>query len=228
MNLSSPSPDISMTQSLVSQVFERLMGDSALTFDLYQGTVHSLSGVRIIYLSTDIIQGIHSALHFEAGDSWRLILKTAGYVWGKRVAQSLDRELSAIAGKKLEKLTVDEYVALLENYFSMNGWGKMTITLDDAQSHGIIVARLEHSIFGAALSSVPGNVDEMIAGMLRGMFENISGQELDCIEMPHPPDGMKDVAAFIVTAPKRIQGLSNLVDQKATFNEFLDELRAGK
>jgi len=103
-------------------------------------------------------------------------------------------------------LTVDEYVALLENYFSMHGWGKMTITLDDAQSHGIVVARLEHSIFGAALSSVPGNVDEMIAGMLRGMFENISGQELDCIETPHPPDGAKDMAAFIITAPKRIQG----------------------
>ncbi len=218
-------PSATMTQSLVNQVFQRLFGDEGYHFDLIGGTIENQAGTRIIYISTDIIRGIYEALYTEAGDAWKVVLKSCGYLWGKRVATSLDKELQALINQRLDNLTVKEYIDLIEYYFAMHGWGKVAIHLEDAQAYGIVRATLTHSLFVNALNQLDDHVDAMIAGMLKGLFESISGQALDCIEVTCARRHAAPCCEFLISAPARITSITSLIDEEVTFDDILEQLR---
>ena len=168
---------------LTPDVFDQLFGDKAYTHRLRHGTIISSSDKRIVYLPSDLLRGIYNALEKETGDAWGEVLKSCGFVWGKRVARSLKKELWEVARLDLDRLPVSDFVTLLERYFAHHGWGVMRISLADAAAHGVIQARLSNSLFAEVLSELDEPVDYLVAGMLRSMFEMISGRTLDCLEV---------------------------------------------
>ncbi len=214
-----------LTQSLIDDLFEQLFGLRQDQFDLHEGVITNPSDIRVIYLSADIIRGIYDALHYEAGESWGIILKSCGHLWGQRIAKLLEREVQLKAQRRLEAFTVAEYVALVENYFSHHGWGKLTIHLDDAADYGIVRATLTHSFFAATLTQVEGPVDFMIAGMLQGLFERLSGCELDCLELTSPRQNAAPASEFLITAPQRLASLETLIGEGVPFEVLLNQLR---
>ncbi len=218
--------DASMTQTLVTQVYNQLFGDIGQQFDLYEGTIFSRANTRIVYLSADIIKGIHEALSYEAGDAWRIILKNCGVRWGERIAGTFDKELRSIANRRLEALTVTEYVELLESYFALHGWGRLTVDLAYAEQHGIIRCTLAHSIFSVVLADVPGAVNCLIEGMLEGIFSAISKHELRCLEIigsaiVTPPEN-----SFLITGSDRLDALSDQIDGGLPAHDVLGLLSA--
>lgn len=205
-------------------VLTRMFGEEYYRFDLVAGEIFNPADVRIIYLSADIIRGIHEALSFEAGDAWKVILKTCGHLWSRRVAKSLAHEYRSIAEQDWDTLNVGQYVELLEAYFSRHGWGKVQIILDDAPEYGIVRVSLNHSLFATALNGVEGPVDFMITGMLQGIFEEISGQTLEAVEVKVPGESAQR-SEFLISAPDRINSIESLTEEGAPLDDILERLR---
>ncbi|MBH1971944.1 hypothetical protein FK216_11160 [Moraxellaceae bacterium AER2_44_116] len=223
--MNTQSHDASMTQTLVNQIYNQLFSDAGQHFDLYEGTIFSPANARIVYLSADIIKGIYDALSYEAGDAWRVILKNCGIRWGKRIANTFDKELRVIVNRRLETLTVNEYVQLLESYFSMHGWGRLTINLGDAERYGLITCLLENSIFSTVLSQVEGAVNSLIEGMLQGVFSGISNHDLGCLEVVSAAKKTPMENLFMITANERLSVFEDEVTSGMTLDELLLQLK---
>jgi len=153
-----------------------------------------------------------------------LILKNCGLVWGKRVALSLEKEVLALGSVALGELGVDSYIALLECYFANHGWGKMRFSLADAENHGIIRATLVNSMFAQTLAEVLKPVDYMVAGMLQSLFAEISGQDLQCVQIAFNSSG-KTASEFVISGAARVIELTKLDLQELTPDEVLARLR---
>ncbi|PTQ86570.1 hypothetical protein [Agitococcus lubricus] len=215
----------SMTQTLVNQIYDQLFGDASQNFDLYEGTIFSPANHRIVYLSADIIRGIYEALNYEAGEAWRVILKNCGLRWGKRIATSFDKELRTIANRRLDTLTVNEYLNLLESYFSMHGWGKLSINLGEAERYGIVSCLLTHSIFSSVLHNVEGTVNCLIEGMLQGIFSGISNHELMCLEIISAAQIEPAENYFILTANERLSPLEDDINNGLSVEDVMYRLK---
>ena len=204
---------------------ERFFSHDANRYDLLAGTAYNAAGSRVIYLSADVVKGIHLALLNETGPAWRLILKNCGILWGRRVAQHLERELSLMFNASPSDLPVAEYLRLVEGYFCAHGWGLLKLDLSRAESHGVITASLENSLFSEVLDEETGRVDFLVAGILRSLFAHISGQELDCQEIASTRAGASH-GLFVITAAKRLDSLEERIEKGEPADQVLAALCA--
>jgi hypothetical protein len=212
-------------QQTTALILQKIFGEVTQTFDLNEGTALSSTNVRVIYLSSDIIHAIYDVLQYEAGEAWSLILKNCGNIWGKRVIASLENELQMTVSQKLGLLSVDSYITLLEGYFANHGWGRMRFYLDDASNNGIIRASLSNSLFASTLKHLNTPVDYMIAGMLQSIFSDISGHNLNCIQVSHSYSG-GNTSEFVISGAARIARLEQLKIHDLKPNDVLEHLRA--
>lgn len=213
-------------QKLEDKVFEKLLGESGYFYDLKGGTVVNYNGTRMIYLSSDIIRGIYEALYIEAGDAWKLILSNCGYRWGKQLYDGFNKELQIMSQTTLENLTVSEFVDFIENYFNQHGWGKIKIHLDDASTYGIIRVSMTYSLFADTLNHLRDRVDFMIAGMLKGLFEKVSGQTVDCLEIKCSARGGAPGCEFVISGQNRLRLLEPLIENDdPSLEKLLAQLR---
>lgn len=211
--------------ALEQHVLERLFGDQVYQYDLVGGTVKTPGNMRMIYLSSDIVRGIYEALSYEAGEAWKIILQSCGYLWGKNVFSSLGKDLKLVAHQDIGGLSVNAYLHLLEAFFANHGWGQVRFHLDDAPQYGIVRVSLRHSLFVEALNQVDDRVDAMIAGMLHGFFERISGNnELGCVEAQCARHG-REQCEFLITAASRLERIEADIEEKADLQSLLAQLR---
>ena len=215
------------TQPRLSEgLIEMLFGNEHCVYDLVGGKVAGITD-RVIYLTSDLIKGIYDSLVYEAGEAWSLIFKNCGYIWGKREIERLNKEITVRMRKELGELSVGEYIDLVENYFSRQGWGVIKIKLDDAESNGIVRVTFENSFFDTNLTETTSQVNFMIAGILRAFFEHISQTELDCIEVSWDRSGDKPVSELLISGSQRINKLSEkITDAPMKIEEALRLLRA--
>lgn len=216
-----------MTESIARvapEAIEKLFSDASYRYDLTEGTVAGLTE-RIIYLTEDLVIGIHAALSHEAGEAWGVILKSCGHMWGWRLALVLEKKTRLKLNRDLGQLAVDDYLALLEAYFGQHGWGQLKLHLDDAATHGIVRASLRYSLFAVSLREQHKPVDFLVAGMLRALFERISNSTLDCVQVacPRAADG---AAEFLISAPERIAAIADAAPDSQTVDDALSKLRA--
>jgi predicted hydrocarbon binding protein len=202
---------------------ERFFSHDSNRYDLAAGTAHNAAGSRVIYLSTDVVKGIHQALVDEAGPAWRLILKNCGTLWGRRVARHLDHELGLMFNTTPADLPVAEYLKLVEGYFSAHGWGLLALDLSKAESHGVITATLENSLFSEVLDQETSRVDFLIAGVLRTLFTHIAGQDLDCQEIASTRGGAPR-GLFAITAAARLDALESRIEKGEPAHTLLASL----
>lgn len=205
---------------------ERFFSPEGSRHDLLAGTVRNPAGGRIIFLSADVVRGIHQALVNETGPAWTLILKNCGVLWGRRVASHLERELRLLFNSAPGELPVGDFVRLVEGYFSAHGWGNLKLDLSEAGSSGLVLATLEHSLFADTLQDQTCRVDYLVAGMLRSLFVEISGQELDCQELQSVRTGSAH-GLFVITAASRLDALESRIERGDSGAAILDALRLG-
>lgn len=211
---------------IVAQLdLDRFFSHEANRYDLTAGTAYNAAGTRVIYLSADVVKGIHQALVNETGGAWKLILKNCGVLWGRRVAQHLERELGLMFNANPADLPVAEYLKLVEQYFSAHGWGLLKLDLAKAESHGLITATLENSLFSEVLDEENSRVDFLVAGVLRSLFVHISGQELDCQEIASTRAGAPH-GLFVITALKRLEAVEERIERGEPADALLATLCA--
>ena len=202
---------------------ERFFSQDSNRYDLSAGTAYNAAGSRVIYLSTDVVKGIHQALVEETGPAWRLILKNCGTLWGRRVAKHLDHELGLIFNVNPAELPVAEYLKLVEGYFSTHGWGLMKLDLSKAESHGVITATLENSLFSEVLDQETSRVDYLVAGVLRSLITHIAGHDLDCHEIASTRSGSPH-GFFAITAASRLEALESRIEKGESADTLLASL----
>jgi predicted hydrocarbon binding protein len=197
-------------QILSDLQLDRFFDEAGFSYDLTAGTVKNPLHTRIVYVSSDLMRGIYQALHEETAEAWKIIFKNCGRTWGKRVAQKLDRDLAQVGKGSQADLPLEAYVAFIEQYFRAHGWGVLQLDLADAATHGLVTARLTRSYFVEVLNDVDDHVDPLLAGILAGFFEHISGADLSCIEIACARRGAPH-CAFAVTAPARLDAIDSMI-----------------
>lgn len=201
---------------------ESLFGILGQRYDLRAGTVRTPLDEREIYLSTDLIAGVHDALAFEAGEAWGLILQNCGRTWGDRLMGKLWGQLQHQAGVRPEDLQVDDFVAWVEGWFRHCGWGVLTLDLTEASRHGVVFARLEHSLYREAIPEPGARCDFLVAGLLGRWFSRIAGHDLEALELG-PENG---AAVFAITAGDRLIDLEEAVEDGASVGDLRERLLA--
>jgi uncharacterized protein len=218
---------MSVQEALAELDLEALFDDAQrLRWDLRAGTIRGRTDDRSLFLSADIIRGIHQALQHEAGEAWGIILYACGKRWGARLWKQLDAELQTAQGTRPVDLDVDGFVAWIERYFAVHGWGRLELHLDDAVSHGIVRATLHNSLFSAVLEDLDEPVDHLVAGLLAAVFSAVADRDLGCIETASANKGAP-AGVFLVSAAERIEALEEAVEEGRDAEAILEQLRAG-
>ena len=188
---------------------DSFFAEDRLVYDLEAGTVKNPGAERLIYVSSDLMRGIHQALLEETADAWKIIFCNCGRTWGKRVARHLDTSLERAGRGTQSALPLEGYIAFIETYFARHGWGVLKLDLSDAPL-GLIVARLTSSYFVAVLSDTDDLVDPLLAGILQGFLEHVSGAELAAAEIACARKGAPE-CVFVVTARSRLDAIEPLI-----------------
>lgn len=207
-----------LTALNLDQFFE----EDGLSYDLTAGTVKNGAARRIIYVSSDLMRGIYQALHEETADAWKIIFQNCGRTWGKRVAATIDKELISGGRSSQADLPLQGYVKFIEAYFYQHGWGSLNIDLSNAANHGLVSATLKNSYFVEVLHDVDDFVDSLLAGILQGFLEHVSGAQLGCTEIGCARRGAPE-CTFVVTDQTRldaIDGRVGSIDAEQIINEL--------
>ncbi|GAB5561963.1 MAG: hypothetical protein SynsKO_36100 [Synoicihabitans sp.] len=209
-----------LTALNLDQFFE----ESGFSYDLTAGTVNNGASRRIIYVSSDLMRGIYQALHEETADAWKIIFQNCGRTWGKRVAETIDKELVGSGRTAQAELPLDGYTRFIEAYFYQHGWGALKMDLSHAANHGLVVATLENSYFVEVLNDVDDQVDSLLAGILQGFLEHISGAQLGCTEIGCARRGEAH-CTFAITDQGRLDAIDSKVGSTAP-EQIINELKA--
>ncbi len=167
------------------------------------GTFADPAGNRIAFASAQLLRSLRLVLDGERPGLWRTVQKAAGYACGGKIARDLDARLAAEQQPALAALPLEACLGFLEHHFSGHGWGLLTVDLAHAAEHGLVVARLRYSCFAEADPEGSDFADPVVAGMLQGFFEHISGQTLGCEEIACARRGSAQ-CEFAITAPERL------------------------
>jgi predicted hydrocarbon binding protein len=201
------------TDILASLGLERMVDDEGFSRDA-QGVITDPAGMRIVYAEAEFLRSLHHVIDRERGGAWRTVMKTTGRDCGKKIGVSLDAKLAGLSKPALAALPLEACLVFLERYFAVHGWGKLKLDLTDAAEHGLVVARLQHGYAAASLSNVTDFTDPMVAGMLEGFFEHISGQALAGEEIGCARRGAAH-CTFVITAAERLAPVMPLLGRES-------------
>lgn len=167
------------------------------------GTRTDWTSARVLFAPPEAMRGLYFVLEQEKAGAWGQVMKAGGYVGGHAFANNLDTRLSDLGKPALAALPLEACLVFVERHFSANGWGRLKLDLTDAAEHGLVIARVEHSYFAEVLPPAATFVDPLLAGILQGFFEYISGQKLGCEEIGCVRRGAPH-CTFVITAPERL------------------------
>jgi hypothetical protein len=209
---------------LSSLGLEQLIAAGGFTRDETGGVMANPAGARVVCVGPELLRSLHLVLDHERTGAWTAVLKTAGFASGKKIAANLDAELAGLGKPALAALPIEGCLVFIEHYFAVHGWGRLTLDLTDAAQHGVVLARLEQSVFAGALQDPKLFADPLLAGILQGFFEHISGQVLGCEEIACARRGAPH-CIFVITAPERLGSIISFVGYESA-EAILNRLRA--
>jgi len=202
---------------------ERIFDEEVMTFDLRQGVIWNPAKTKIVILSTDLLQGVYSALVDEAGEAWALIFQNCGRIWGERMARRLDRETASVLGARMSDMPLKDFLGFISSYFVFHGWGQMQIEVERAPETGLVEAYLAHSIFAEIVRDDKMMADPMIAGILGSLVAHLSGREMMAVQTACMTKGAER-SSFLIGVPERLKEAEDLVRAGKTHEELLNEL----
>ena len=170
------------------------------------------------------MHSLRQVLQAEKAGVWQRVVKKCSAATGLKIAASLDTELTRLGEPALADLPLETCLVFIERYFASHGWGLLKLDLADASAHGIVAGRLQHSYLVDAFSDVDEFVDSLLAGILQGFFEHVSGQELGCSEIGCARRGAPH-CTFVITAPERLESIAPLLGS-ATAEAIIAKLKA--
>jgi len=157
---------------------------------------------RVVFAPAAALAGLHHVIEHERAGAWAATMKTCGLACGLESAKNLDAQLARAGKPALAALPLEACLALLERLFAVQGWGRLGLELAYADQ-GVLIAHLEKSPFVETLPEAEHFTDAMIAAVLRGFFEYLTGQTLDAEEIGCARRGAAR-CSFVITAPEKL------------------------
>jgi predicted hydrocarbon binding protein len=197
------SPD----ETLAQLGLDRLIDTHRFARDAATGTVTNPAGIRVAGTPAEFLRSLRVVLEKEPAGTWKAVLRAASRHAAAQIAAHLDAEFERLGQPTLSALPLDACLVLIERYLALHGWGRVRFDVADAAEHGFIVARVEHSFAVDALATVEDFVDPLLAGMLQGFVEHISGQPLGAEEIACARRGATG-CTFVITAQERLDSIA--------------------
>lgn len=214
-----PPPDESLPSLDVDHLFAR----HAIAGAAAAGVLQTAGGDRVVGTPHDFTHALHHVLQAEKTGAWPRALARCGTAQGRRIAEAFDRDFAALGRPALGELPLETCVALIERHFAAQGWGVLQLDLADAATHGLVLARLGHSYFVETLPHADHFTDALLAGLLQGFFEHVSGQPLACAEIGCARRGSPH-CTFVIAAPEQLAPVLPFVGRSAP-DDILAKLR---
>ena len=187
------------------------------------GVLTNRSGRRMLALTNDFLIGLHRALESECGERAGEVLYRCGKKWGKNFGKGLTAEWSAFYECSFTEFPLAFVQTLLEQEFACNGWGILDI---DYQHHlqGVLILILDGAIMSdITTKDVNYPIDVLTAGIVSGMFTELLGKELDCVQS-QVGKSANGVSKFLLSDAERIKQLNGELTKLTSNEQMLDYL----
>ena len=204
--------------------FSRLFDGRGPSLDPAAGIALVPDGSRVVFAAPPFLRATQAVLHAEKPGAWSAIFHAGGVAAGQAFVAAVDRELARLDQPVLTDQTLEACLALAERHFAAQGWGVLTTDLTDAPEHGLVIARLRHSGFVAALGPGGDFADALPAGFLQGFLAHVSGQPLGCLEIGCARTGAPH-CTFVITSADRLEPARPSFG-RATPEEIITQLKS--
>lgn len=210
-----------LERHLVPNLFDP---DTYFDLDVRAGVMRNRSGAKCIAFSGYVLRGLYVGLKNETGPAWRLVLRRCGELWGARFAKRFLDEVAGFYNQGLDDMTMARFNALLEEYFSVHGWGRVEFDYSHI-ARGVVVAQVRNPIMAGVLGETGERTEVLLEGVLKSLFSAATGQDLDCLETQSA--GMGAGSSLLVIAPsERMAPIAELLEStpNATHAQVLAKL----
>ena len=204
--------------------FGRLFDGRGPNVDPTSGIAVVPDGSRIVFAAAPFLWATHRVFNAEKPGAWSAMFHSGGVAAGQAFAAAIDRELTRLGQPVLTDQPLEACFTLAARHFAAQGWGVLAPDLSDAPEHGLVIARLRHSSFVAALGQGDDFADALPAGFLQGFLEYVSGQPLGCLEIGCARTGAP-YCTFVITSADRLDPVRPLLGLKAA-DEIITKLKA--
>jgi len=200
------------TENMIAALgLERGAAAPAFASNAKAGTLTNLLGGRAASMPETLVRSLRLVLENHRAGAWAGTLQKSGAACGKALAVGLDRRLREIQAPLLAAMPLETALELLVQLFAAHAWGVLTLDTAGTSSHGVVVAHVEQDYFAGALRETNGFTDPLVAGVLRGYFEHITGQALACVELTCAGSAK---CSFVLTTPDRIAPLKEMIGRE--------------
>ncbi|MEN9567416.1 MAG: hypothetical protein RLZZ69_2612 [Cyanobacteriota bacterium] len=200
--------------------------------DFESGLIENRQGARLLALPETLIRGLYSGLSAELGSATGLVLYNCGRKWGKNFFRRFSQEVSSYYQQPVTTMEMVELVQCLKQCWKAHGWGLIEPNFDHYQQ-GFLVIQVTNSTFAKTIAE-PGQSPIVSskqpscfleAGLLSAFFSELSETDLHCVQTACESLGASS-NWFILGIKKRLQSVSEMVEQGQTHTAILQTLTA--
>lgn len=197
-------------------------GDDFINLDVKKGLLKTRGGARVVAVNDDFLRGFVAAVEYEAGAATPIILRKCGLIYGQRLAQRFEKELTEFSGKSLRDRTMNEFNFLLNDFWNYSGLGQIIVDWPRAE-HGFLAVKLVDSPM-QDIGPTGHVADDMFGGVLEGFFSNFTEDELKSIQTGDMRKGDKDGTTFILCAGPTVDRVEKLVNENTRHRDLVEAL----
>jgi len=190
--------------------------------DLNTGTIRNRAGSRMLALTDEFLVAMHNGVEDHFGALSDAVLTAIGRDWGRRAAEQFGAEMARHRARAAGELPLSVFAADLAAAFRHHGWGCVAFDFERF-SHGILGVDVTNPVVGSAVKHADVQNEPLLAGFLAGMFSQLSGTELDCLQTECGGNGIA-ASRFLLTVPERVAAVAGLVAERRPHVEILAEL----
>jgi predicted hydrocarbon binding protein len=190
--------------------------------DLNSGTLRNRAGARMLALTDECFIALHNVMADEFGARSEGVLKAFGGDWGRQAAQQFVAETARHHDRASTELPLAVFSADLTAAFLHHGWGRFQFDFG-RYSHGIIGVDVHEPFVGSVVKSAGRLVEPLLAGFLAGMFSQLAGITLECLQTECRANGAA-VSRFLLTVPERLAAVTPLTLEQKPHGEIVAAL----
>jgi predicted hydrocarbon binding protein len=194
--------------------------------DFESGLIENRQGGRLLALPETLIRGLYSGLFAELGSATGLVLYNCGRKWGKNFFRRFSQEVSSYYQQPVTTMEMIELIQCLKQCWKAHGWGIIEPNFDHYQQ-GFLVVQITNSGFAKEIDSPEQPSCFIEAGLLSAFFSELSETDLHCVQTACESLGASS-NWFILGIKKRLESVSEMVEQGQTHTAILQSLTANQ
>lgn len=188
--------------------------------DVAKGVTRTPTGARMCAVADDFLIGFRTAIMYECGPAYRLVLKTAGKRWGDKFIARMDQELTAYYGRPFRELHQGLIDQCLTEAFNYHGYGLLKIH----HAEGFIEIEVEQAVMPSLVQFTERPVDDMMTGLFGAVFSYLLGRTLEAIQTECPSTA-GEKTRFLVAAADIIAPIEEWAEQQTPYPNHDDFYR---